>query len=203
MGLGSFGGGAGVARFLIEAGAQVTITDMRLAEQLHEGLGSLGGLAFKTHLGGHLEDDFTAEQTDMVVVNPAVKKDSPFLQIARQHGVQLTSEMNIFFQMCPAIIVGVTGSNGKSTTSAMITEVLAAGAGGNAQKKYRRVWVGGNIGRENLLSKIEQIEPDDVVVLELSSFQLHDLADIEISPQVAVVTNIGPNHLDWHGDMDA
>ena len=203
MGLGSFGGGAGVAHFLIEAGAAVTITDQRPAAELREGLGLLEDLEYKMHLGGHPEDDFTAEQTDLIVVNPAVKKDSPYLDLARQHHVPLTSEMNIFFQLCPALKVGVTGSNGKSTTTAMIAGILAAGDGGRAQKKYRRVWLGGNIGRENLLSRVEQIEANDVVVLELSSFQLFDLADIERSPQVAVVTNIGPNHLDWHGDMAA
>jgi len=203
MGLGSFGGGAGVARFLIESGAAVMITDQRLAGELTEGWDLLEGLEYKMHLGGHREVDFTAEQTDLIVVNPAVKKDSPYLHIARQHHVPLTSEMNIFFQLCPAFLVGVTGSNGKSTTSAMMAEVLGAGAGGMARKKYRRVWMGGNIGRENLLSRVERIAPDDVVVLELSSFQLFDLTDIARSPQVAVVTNIGPNHLDWHGDMDA
>ncbi|MCP4711479.1 MAG: UDP-N-acetylmuramoyl-L-alanine--D-glutamate ligase [Planctomycetes bacterium] len=163
----------------------------------------LEGLEFALRLGDHQDSDFTGEKSDLIVVNPAVKRDSTYLNIARQQGVALTSEMNIFFQLCPTEIVGVTGSNGKSTTSAMIADVLAAGADGNAQKKYRRVWVGGNIGRENLLSKVEQVEPDDVVVLELSSFQLFDLAEIARSPAVAVVTNIGPNHLDWHGTMEA
>ncbi|MCK4628975.1 MAG: UDP-N-acetylmuramoyl-L-alanine--D-glutamate ligase, partial [Sedimentisphaerales bacterium] len=107
--------------------------------------------------------------------------------------VPLTSEMNLFFRYCPAPIVGITGSNGKSTTTAMIAEVL---------KTDNRVWMGGNIGQGSLLAKVDRIQRDDIVVLELSSFQLYDLAQLERSPHVAVVTNIAPNHLDWHGTMD-
>ncbi|KPK77183.1 MAG: hypothetical protein AMJ79_04125 [Phycisphaerae bacterium SM23_30] len=203
MGLGSFGGGAGVTRFLVEKGAKVTVTDQRGANDLAEGMSQLDGLDITFRLNGHQENDFTAEQNDLIVVNPAVKKNSPYLKIAREQNVPRTSEMNIFFQLCPATIVGVTGSNGKSTTTAMIGAVLQAGAEGRAEHKYRQVWVGGNIGQENLLVQIEHIEPDDVVVLELSSFQLYDLQEIRVSPPVAVLTNIGPNHLDWHGSMQA
>lgn len=200
MGLGRFGGGAGAARFLAQAGAKVTVTDQADEKKLADSIAQLSGLPITYHLGGHLEDDF--HQADLVVVNPAVKKNNPYLDIARRQGVPLTAEMNLFFTYCPAPIVGITGSNGKSTTTAMIAAVLEAGAGGKARKAYRRVWVGGNIGQENLLSQVGDIQAEDVVVLELSSFMLYDLETIQRSPRVAVVTNIAPNHLDWHGTME-
>jgi len=191
MGLGRFAGGVGVSRYLAGQGADVTVTDLSGPEKLAESLRQLEGLPITFHLGGHREKDFA--EADIIVVNPAVPKDSPWLEIACKHGTATTAEMNIFFANCPATIVGVTGSNGKSTTTAMTGEVLRVG---------KKVWVGGNIGNKSLLAEIGRIGPDDVVVLELSSFQLYDLAELKRSPQVAVVTNISPNHLDRHGSMD-
>ena len=181
----------GVSRFLVEHGARVTVTDLRGEEELAESLRQLEGLALEYHLGGHRQSDFV--ESDLVVVNPAVRRDSPWLRMAREHDVGLTSEMNLFFSLCAAQIIGVTGSNGKSTTTAMIGEVL---------RRKRKTWVGGNIGWGSLLEKLEQIRPSDLVVLELSSFQLFDLGFLQCSPQVAVVTNIAANHLDWHGTME-
>jgi len=201
MGLGSFGGGVGVSRFLARAGAQVVVTDLRSSEQLSDSLDQLADLKIEYHLGEHHREDFTAAKTDLVVVNPAVKKESAYLGIARENGLELTSEMNLFFEFCPARIVAVTGSNGKSTTTAMIEAILRQGRIEPAVQ-FGRVWVGGNLGSENLLSRLEKISGDDVVVLELSSFQLYDLATIKGSPDVAVLTNISPNHLDWHVSME-
>jgi len=203
MGLGSFGGAEGAVRFLVGRRANVVVTDKRTKEQLAETVGRLGGLPVQWRLGGHEEADFTAARTDIVVVNPAVPRGSPFLQKARQEGLEITSEMNLFFELCPAAIVGITGSNGKSTTTAMTAGVLRAGADGRARRRYGRVWLGGNIGMENLLAQVEEIAADDLAVLELSSFQLDDLGRVERRPEVAVVTNISPNHLDWHGTMEA
>ncbi|MBN2376225.1 MAG: UDP-N-acetylmuramoyl-L-alanine--D-glutamate ligase [Sedimentisphaerales bacterium] len=201
MGLGSFGGGIGVSRFLARAGAQVLVTDLRSREQLSDSLAQLSDLQIEYHLGGHCSEDFTAEKTDLVVVNPAVKKNSAYLGIARDNGLELTSEMNLFFELCTGRIVAVTGSNGKSTTTAMIQAILQQGKSDPAAL-FGRVWIGGNLGSENLLCRLEEISADDVVVLELSSFQLHDLAMIKRSPEVAVLTNIAPNHLDWHESME-
>jgi len=203
MGLGMFGGGVGVCRFLVEQGAKVTVTDLADEESLAESLAKLEDLPITYHLGGHLEEDFTLEHTDLLIVNPAVRKDSRYLKIARDSNVAITSEMNMFFERCRAPIVAITGSNGKSTTTAMTELVLQAGAKGRAGRKYERVWTGGNIGWENLLCKVDQIEACDVVVLELSSFQLYDLGTIKRSPQVALLTNITANHLDWHSTMEA
>ncbi|MBS0204220.1 MAG: UDP-N-acetylmuramoyl-L-alanine--D-glutamate ligase [Planctomycetes bacterium] len=192
MGLGSFGGGLGVVKFLAGRGASITITDARPAEKLTDaiaGLGDVPGLQYR--LGGHCDEDFRS--ADLIVVNPAVRPDHPLLNLARSAGVPLTSEMNLFWQWNSAPVVAVTGSNGKSTTTALIHSILSK-AGGAA-------WLGGNIG-VSLLPHIEQIRPSDVVVLELSSFQLTDLDRLQSSPHVSVVTNFAPNHLDWHPTLD-
>ncbi len=192
FGLGLFGGGAGLARYLRRRGARLVVTDLKTEEQLARSLTSLDtpdAPPMELHLGGHREDDF--RDVDMVMVNPAVPKDSRFLQIARDSNVPLETEMNLFFKLCRAPIVGVTGTKGKSTTTALTGEML--------RHQGRKVWVGGNIGLGySLLEHVDEIDAGDVVVLELSSFQLEDLGELEMSPHVSVVTNIAPNHLDRH-----
>lgn len=196
MGLGLFGGGAGLTRFLVTHGARVTVTDLKNASQLTPSLKALNGLPLELHLGGHSEEDF--KDVDMVIVNPAVPKESRFLHVARENGVPLETEMNLFFKLCPALIVGVTGSKGKSTTTALIAAVLESALGGD-----KKVWLGGNIGLGySLLERVEEMGGEDLVLLELSSFQLEDLDKIKKSPHIAVVTNFAPNHLDRHKDMD-
>lgn len=193
MGLGRFGGGLGAARWLAQQGAEVTVTDLADAKALAEPLAALQGTPLAAlHLGGHREDDF--RRADCVVVNPAVRPDSPFLHLARQQGARLTTEIGLLIDRCPAPIIGVTGSNGKSTTAAMIAAILRADG--------RRAWLGGNLGG-SLLENLDQIDRGDWVVLELSSFQLHYLAGQLPGPHVAVVTAFAPNHLDWHGSLEA
>ncbi len=191
MGLGRFGGGVGAARYLARFGARVTVTDLKGPESLGPSVAALEGLPVALHLGGHREADFTG--ADAVVVSPAVPKSSPYLALAREAGAEITSEMNLFLEACPAPVVGVTGSSGKSTTTALLGAMLA---------RARPTRVGGNIG-VSLLEDLPAIGPEEVVVLELSSFQLEDLARLGRSPRVAVVTNISPNHLDRHGTMEA
>ena len=190
MGLGTFGGGVGVSRFLVRMGARVTVTDMRPPEALAESLAALKGLPITYHLGGHDLDDFT--QADLVVVNPAVPSDSKYLRAARRHRVALDTETNLLFKLCPAPILGVTGTNGKSTTTALLAAMLG--------QTGRRTWLSGNIGG-SLLPQLDDIRSDDLVVLELSSFQLERLAWIRRSPHAAIVTNLSPNHLDRHATM--
>ncbi len=191
MGLGLFGGGVGVTRFLVRQGAQVTVTDLKSASELSESIKLLDGLPVQFVLGEHREADF--KDIDMLVVNPAIPKDSPFLQIARENNIPFETEMNIFFKLCPAPITGITGSNGKSTTTSFLSSML--------QGTGRKVWTGGNIGC-SLLEHIDEIAPSDLVVLELSSFQLEDLQDTDKSPHIAIVTNIAQNHLDRHGNLE-
>jgi UDP-N-acetylmuramoylalanine--D-glutamate ligase len=192
MGLGSFGGGAGAVRFLAEQGADVTVTDVRHEDQFVEVIAELKSTpSVKWHLGRQEEADFA--RAELIVVNPAVRRDHPLLRLAVSHGIPLTSEMNLFWQHQCGRIVAVTGSNGKSTTTALIHSML--------KQSGRRVWLGGNIGG-SLLPLVDQIQSDDVVVLELSSFQLTDLDRLQVSPHVSVVTNFSPNHLDWHDTLD-
>jgi len=193
MGLGRFGGGAGAVRFLLEQGAQVTLTDLQTADELAD---SLRGIACdqlaQLVLGEHRESDFT--QADLIVVNPAVKPDNPFVALARAQGIPVTTEVGLFWERCPARKLVVTGSTGKSTTAALIQACLRS-AGQTAH-------LGGNIGG-SLLSQLPDCHPQDWVILELSSFQLALLEPLQPRPDVAVVTNFFPNHLDWHGSLDA
>ena len=192
MGLGLFGGGCGAVRFLCRQGAQVTVTDLRQAEELAESLRDLEGLPVRYKLGGHDTEDF--QNTDLVVANPAVPRSSPYLQAAEAAGVPVTTEICLFVSRCPSPIVGVTGTSGKTTTTSLIVEML--------RRRDARTLVGGNIGG-SLLDRLDEIAPDTPVVLELSSFQLDRLGDMAWSPHVAVVTNFAPNHLDVHGSLDA
>ena len=191
MGLGLFGGGVGIARYFARRGARVTVTDVKPAKALAPSVEALAGLPITFHLGGHDPADFTG--ADVLVVNPAVRRDSEYLAMAERAGAEITSEMNVFMSVCPAPIVGVTGSSGKSTTTALLGEML---------RRAGPSRVGGNIGK-SLLDEIDAIRPGETVVLELSSFQLADLGRIGKSPRTAVVTNISPNHIDWHGSMEA
>jgi UDP-N-acetylmuramoylalanine--D-glutamate ligase len=141
------------------------------------------------HCGGHRNEDFRG--AELVVVNPAVRPSSPWLVVARNSGAELRTELELFCQSCAGRIAGVTGSNGKSTTAAMIAAILQAAG--------RRVFLGGNIG-VSLLDRLPEIQPSDWVVLEISSFQLWHASRGARMPDVAVVTNCTPNHLDWHDD---
>jgi len=199
MGLGRFGGGGGAARWLAARGAQVVVTDRQDASRLAGPLGELAADVdagrITLRLGGHDERDFTG--ADLVVVNPAVPHPwrQPLLAAARAAGARLTTEIRLAIdQLDRRRVIGVTGSAGKSTTAAMIHHVLAATG--------RRAHLGGNIGGSLLGAPIGA---DDVVVLELSSAMLYWLGEAAVagghapwSPHVAVLTNVTPNHLDWH-----
>ncbi len=191
LGLGRFGGGVGVVKWLCSQGARVTVSDLAPAEKLADSVAQLDGLDVTLHLGGQIAEDFTSP--DLIVVSPAVPAGAEPLRLAAEAGVPRTTEINLFIARCRAKIVGITGTVGKSTTTAMIGEVLAT---------RMPTHVGGNIGR-SLLGDLDRIQPDHAVVLELSSFQLDELPEIGISPQVALVTNLVPNHLDRHGTIDA
>ncbi|MFV0444488.1 MAG: UDP-N-acetylmuramoyl-L-alanine--D-glutamate ligase [Planctomycetaceae bacterium] len=188
MGLGHFGGGVGAARFLAEHGARVTVTDQKRADQLQAPLRELQGWPIeRIAFGPHCEADF--DQADLIVASPAIRPDHPLLERARRAGIPVTTEIGLFWKHCPASIIGVTGTVGKSTTSALIHHLVAASGSPS--------WLGGNIGG-SLLTQLTSIQPGDTVVLELSSFQLMYLDREGRSPAIAVVTNLWPNHLDWH-----
>ena len=199
MGLGRFGGGVGVSRWLAEQNAKVIVTDLAKESDLASSIEELQGLPIDFHLGEHDERDLAA--ADLLVVNPAVDKaKSDFVRQARTRGISITSEINLFVEHCPARIIGITGSTGKSTTAAMIFDVLYAQLR-SLSGSPNNVWLGGNIG-ESLLSELPRMSASDFVVLELSSFQLEDMASLQRSPHIAAVTNLSPIHLDRHGTFE-
>jgi len=207
MGLGRFGGGVDVAEFTANAGAKVIITDLASADQLSDSIRKLKEFPdIEFHLGSHDPADF--QQADIIVANPAVAPDNEFLELARRHNKFITSQISIFFELCPAPIIGITGANGKSTTAALTTHLLKSRLGKSMvrdtsiehrESSIETVWLSGNIGNEPLLTRLNQISPNDLIVLELSSFQLEQLAQIEKAPKVALLTNLTPNHLDRYG----
>jgi UDP-N-acetylmuramoylalanine--D-glutamate ligase len=219
MGLGRFGGGVDAVKFAAEAGAKVVVTDLASAGQLSNSVKQLEEFSdIEYHLGLHDPADF--EQADVIIVNPAVPPDNQYLQLARQHRKLIISQIGIFFQLCPATIIGITGTNGKSTTAALTAHLLRGTRDERKQRtedrgqkteegrgmmnegretNYRNIWLSGNIGNEPLLTITDQIKPSDLVVLELSSFQIEQLAQIQKAPHIALLTNLTPNHLDRYG----
>src|SRR3954468_13828053 len=126
MGLGTRGGGVGVARYLAEHGAIVTVTDGKSEADLAQPIGELAGLPIRYVLGGHENRDFTPDGADMVVRNPGVRRTSPHLKLARDSGIPVEMEMTLFFRLCPAPIIGITGTKGKTTTATICASMLTA-----------------------------------------------------------------------------
>jgi UDP-N-acetylmuramoylalanine--D-glutamate ligase len=191
MGLGTRAGGVGVARFLAEAGALVTVTDLRSEEFLAESMADLADLDVRYVLGRHDPADFV--DADAIVRNPGVRRENQFLAMARAAGVPIEMEMAIFLSACPAPVIGVTGTKGKTTTSAICGEML---------RHWRaETVVAGNMG-VSAVGALARITPDTPVVLELSSWQLEGMDERGIGPQIAIITNISEDHLDTYRDFD-
>jgi len=187
MGLGTRGGGVGVARYLAAGGAIVTVTDAKPAAALAGPLAELDGLPIRYVLGGHRDELFTPAGADVVVRNPGVPRRAPLLALARRHGLPVEMEMSLFFRACPAPIIGVTGTKGKTTVSILCGELLRAWDG--------RTVVAGNMG-VSALDQLGRIEPDTPVVVELSSWQVEGLIEHALAPNIAVLTLIAEDHLD-------
>src|SRR5712692_7369028 len=190
VGLGKGRTTGGLARYLVEAGAKVTVSDPKKHEELSEGIARLGDLPVELVLGPS-SDDAALADPDFVFVTPGIRPRSPTILRAIQRDVPILTEMGLFFRLCPAPIVGITGTKGKSTTTTLVSRMLGRGP--------RRVVTGGNIGTA-VIQELGSIGRDDIVVLELSSFQLETLGH---SPHVAVVTNVLEDHLDHHGTREA
>lgn len=176
-------------KYLLGLNANITAFDMAEESQLQNTLKQLNKYGkFNYFLGKdylkHLEG------FDIIFKTPRIRFDIPELEAERNRGALVTSEMEVFMELCPAQIIGITGSDGKTTTTTIIYNILKE-AGYNC-------WLGGNIGTP-LIDKIEEIDKNDKVVLELSSFQLHTM---KISPHISVITNLSPNHLDVHKSME-
>jgi UDP-N-acetylmuramoylalanine--D-glutamate ligase len=184
--------GLALARFLSRNGAQVTINDQHPAEQMHAAQDSLAGLPVRWVFGSHptsLLDD-----TDLVCLSGGIPLTIPLVVEAGRQGLPVSNDSQIFMEAVPCRVIGITGSAGKTTTTTLVGRMAAS-----AVQAPHRSWVGGNIGNP-LIDHLEEISPSDLVILELSSFQLEQM---NISPQIAAVLNITPNHLDRHGNLEA
>src|SRR3954469_10236656 len=191
-GLGRFGGGIAVTRWLVEQGAsRVLVTDKDPADKLADSVKKLDGLPVEFRLGEHREEDFA--RADLVITSPALPPTNKYLAAAKGAGVPVTTEIKLFVERCPNTIVGVTGTKGKSTTSTLLHRMLSA--------RYK-AWLGGNVG-VSLLSTLPQMNKADLVVLELSSYMLWWLGGMRWSPHVGLVTLVTSDHLEWHGDVQA
>jgi UDP-N-acetylmuramoylalanine--D-glutamate ligase len=176
-----------LVRLLLEFGCQVVGCDRTPREKVDQEVLDLEKAGCKLSLGDTYLDGLEA---DLVFRTPGMHPGNPALEDLRRKGAEVTSEMEVFFEVCPCKILAVTGSDGKTTTTTLISEMLKAAG--------YTVWLGGNIGTP-LLPLVRQMKANDFAVVELSSFQLMDMRR---SPSVAVVTNLAPNHLDVHKDMD-
>lgn len=195
MGLGLNGGGLESARYLASEGASVTVTDLRDEKVLEPSIAELQGLPIRYVLGRHEISDF--READFAVKNPAVKPDSPYLAAARR----VETDLSLFLSRCPAPLIAVTGSKGKSSVSSALHWTLASAG--------RKAFLGGNITLSPL-SFLHGLKPEDAVVLELSSWQLGDLRGRRrenghalLKPRVAIITAIMPDHLDRYASMEA
>ena len=175
-----------LVRMLLSYGCNVIGCDRTPGEKIDDSVLQLEEMGCKLRLGENYLDNL---QADIVFRTPGMHPDNPALQQLRRNGAKITSEMQVFFELCPCKIIAVTGSDGKTTTTTLIAEILKAAG--------KKVWLGGNIGTP-LLPSCHEMCQTDIAVVELSSFQLMDMKN---SAHVAVVTNLAPNHLDVHKDM--
>ena len=171
----------------MQAGAEVTVSDLQGKKALADRLAELAGLPIRYVLGDHPLS--LLKRADLVCLSGGVPLDAPIVVEARRRGIPLSNDAQLFLERCPAPVIGVTGSAGKTTTTALVGEMCRAAG--------LHTWVGGNIGNP-LIADLDQIRPDGWVVMELSSFQLEVMT---LSPHVAAVLNVTPNHLDRHKTM--
>lgn len=181
--------GTALARWLVGARAVVTVSDLWDAGRLAPQLAALDGLPIDYVLGEHPET--LLDGTDLLALSAGVPVDAPIVLEARKRSIPLTNDAQLFLERSPAPVMGITGSAGKTTTSALVGAICRAAPGGGS------TWVGGNIGNP-LITDLRDIQPDDHVVMELSSFQLEVMT---LGTHVAAVLNVTPNHLDRHKTM--
>ena len=175
-----------LTRLLLEHGCRVVGCDRTPREKLDDEVLELERMGAELHLGDSYLEHVNA---DVVFRTPGMHPDHPALEQLRRGGAQITSEMEVFFELCPCRIIAITGSDGKTTTTTLVSEMLKA--------QGYTVWLGGNIGKP-LLADVPRMGQEDYAVVELSSFQLMDMRR---SAPRAVITNLAPNHLDVHKDM--
>ena len=182
--------GQAAARWLAHHGASVTVNDRRTPEQMASASSALADTSVKWKLGGHPFE--ILDSTDIVCLSGGVPLNNPLVVEALRRGIPLTNDTQIFMEVVPCKTVGVTGSAGKTTTTLLVGHMARTAIGNKAH-------VGGNVG-DPLLNHVDEMDPEDLAILEISSFQLGQMTT---SPNVAAVLNITPNHLDRHGTMEA
>lgn len=192
MGLGLQGSGMAAARYAAQQGAIVRVTDMKSAEILAPSVHALASLPIEFVLGEHRDEDFL--WAEMVIRNPGIPLSSHYLQLAHGHGASIEMEIALFFLACSGRILGVTGTRGKTTTSTLLYKILTESGASTV--------LGGNVAGVETLSLLPQITSETLVVLELSSWQLEGLAPHELSPSLAVMTNVYPDHLNTYSGME-
>lgn len=204
MGLGLLGRGLGDAQFLAECGAEMLVTDTKSAEQLAASVAALRTYPnVRLRLGGHRLEDFTS--CDMVLKAAGVRLDAPEIAAAKAAGVPVAMSTALFAKYAAEAgtrIVGVTGTRGKSTVSHMIYHTLTRAAPRQSSGRERHVFLGGNVRGLSTLALLPQVEAGDIAVLELDSWQLQGFGDLQISPHVAVFTNLMPDHQNYYRNMD-
>lgn len=193
LGLGLNQGGLGAARFFAKAGADLRVTDLKSKKELKDSLDELRKFKnIKYILGEHRYVDF--DWADLVIKNPAVKPNNPYLEYTHRKNILVETDMGLFLQFCRADqIIGVTGTKGKSTTASLIYQALKI-------KYPQQVLFAGNIGK-SVLDTVPFIKDDSLLVLELSSFQLEGFDEHRVSPRWAVITNVLPDHLNYYDTM--
>jgi len=191
--LGAARQGLALARWLSLHGARVTVSDTRSADELRLVRESLAEYRIDWVLGGHPLE--LLDSTDVLCLSGGVPLTLPIVVEASRRGIPLSNDSQIFMEVVPCKTIGITGSAGKTTTTTLVGNMAKRSVEGSMQKAY----VGGNIG-DPLLNYVDEMKPEDVAVLELSSFQLDQMT---LSPKVAAILNVTPNHLDRHGTMEA
>ncbi len=184
--------GLALARFLVNRGANVTLNDGRSEIELKDSITQLKDLPIQWVLGAHPVQ--ILNKIDLVCISGGVPLDIPMILEAKKQNILLSNDSQIFMEYVKCPVVGITGSAGKTTTTALMGEIAKL-----ASPSYKKVWVGGNIGNP-LINEVTEIADQDLVILELSSFQLELMTK---SPNIALITNITPNHLDRHGTLEA
>ena len=200
--LGLHGGGIGATKFFAKNKAKILATDLKDAKELKSSIQKLKN--YKNiiyHLGSHDKNDF--KDNDFVVINPAVKPISEFYKLAKKNKQKLITDMGFLFENTKAFIIGVTGTKGKSTTTKLIYDLVKYEIKNKNGffKNYNKVFLGGNI-RVSPFDFMERLDEKSIVVLEMSSFQLFHTAYTKKSPNISIITNILPEHLDWHGNFE-
>lgn len=188
MGLGLLGRGINDVKFLAKQGADLIVTDLKTKEQLKDALKEIKGLKVKLVLGKHRKEDF--KNRDYILKAAGVPLDSPYIKYAQKNGIPIKMDESWFAQYCPCPIVGVTGTRGKTTTTYIIDKIL--------NKTSKKVFKSGNIKGKATLPLVNKVKSQDLIVLELSSWQLQGWHDEKISPHIAVITNIYKDHLDYY-----